>query len=36
MFVQRTFTVELDNDPERVPVIVERMLDETGDAIPRD
>ncbi len=36
MFANRTFTLELDNNPDRVPVIAWRMLEETGDAIPPD
>ena len=36
LFANRTFTLELDNNSDLVPVIAWRMLEETGDAIPRD
>jgi CheY-like chemotaxis protein len=36
MFAHRTFTLEIDNTLERVPVIAEQLLEETGRAIPQD
>ena len=36
MFAHRTFSLELDNEPERVPSIAGRLLAETGDAIPME
>ncbi len=36
MFSRRTFTLELDNTLERVPIIAGQLLEETSGAIPPD
>ena len=36
MFTHRSFTLGLDNDPDRVELIAERLLAETGEVIPGD